>query len=178
MDYTMGHGGYYGSNMLFSFETGVVGNAFGYDMQGGRNHRNGYDMLGYELARGFIDQVQRMVNYASYEFNQDTQYLKIIPEPYLRSKQASGGRSYIIGAHVEKPIEHIINKKWVQEWTRARLMESVGYIRAKFGQVTMYGGASIQGDSLVTMGQSETERLLRELRDDGYYTEPALFFIS
>lgn len=179
MDYTMGNGGYWGGNLLFSFETGIVANAFGFDLQGNRSlARNGYDMLSYELARGFIDQVQRMVNYASYEFNPDTQYLKIIPEPYPETRNSNQGRSYIIGAHVEKPIEHLINKKWVQEWVRARVMESVGFIRSKFGNVTLFGGASIAGDSLVSMGKEETERLLRELRDDHYYTEPSLFFVG
>ena len=179
MDYTMGNGGFYGSNLLFSFETGVIGNAFGFDMQGNRNlYRNGYDMLGYELARGFIDQVQRMVNYASYEFNPDNQWLKIIPEPYPVARETHGGRCYIIGAHVEKPLVELINKKWVQEWTKARIMETVGYIRAKFGNVTLYGGASIQGDTLVTMGREDITRLLKELRDDNYYAEPPLFFIG
>lgn len=176
MDYTMGAGGHFGANLLFSFEFGVVANAFGYDMQGNRNlHRNGYDLLSYHMARGFIDQVQQMVNYVSFEFNPDSQYLTIIPEPY---PDIHSRRAYIVGVYVEKPLEHLINKKWVQEWTKARTMETLGYIRSKFGNVTLYGGASIQGESLVTMANADKERLMRELRDDNYYSEPPLFMIG
>lgn len=180
MDYTNGNGGYFGSNLLFSFDYGVVANAFGYDLQGNRNlYRNGYDMLSYELARGFIDQVQRMVNYSSYEFNPDTQYLTVIPEPFPNHSQAlKSNKCYVIGLYLEKPIGHLINKKWVQDWVMARSMETLGLIRAKFGTVTLFGGASIQGDSLVTMGNSEKERLLKELRNDNYYSDPPLFFIG
>lgn len=175
MDYTVGSGGHFGANLLFSFDYGVVANAFGYDLQGNRNlYRNGYDMLSYHMARGFIDQVQLMVNYASFDFNPDTQYLKITPEPW----PGINNRAYVVGVRVEKPIEHIINKKWVHEWVRARTMETLGFIRSKYGNVTLYGGASIQGESLVSMGQTEMERLLRELRDDHYYTNPPLFFIG
>lgn len=179
MDYNPGTGGgYFGSNILFSFDYGVVANAFGYDLQGNRNlYRNGYDMLSYELARGFIDQVQRMVNYASFEFNPDTQYLTIIPEPFPLGKDPMRGtRFYVVGIYVEKPIKHLINKKWVQDWVLARSMETLGLIRSKFGNVTLYGGASIQGDSLVSMANSEKERLLKELRNDNYYSEPSMFF--
>lgn len=180
MDYTSGNGGYFGSNLLFSFDYGMVANAFGYDLQGNRNlYRNGYDMLSYEMARGFIDQVQRMVNYASYEFNPDTQYLTIIPEPFPeQSKALKSNRCYVVGIYLEKPLSHIINKKWVQEWARARTMETLGYIRSKYGNVTLFGGASLQGDSLVTMANTEKERLLKELRDDHYYTETPMFFIG
>ncbi len=180
IDYTMGNGGYFGSNLLFSFDYGVVANAFGFDLQGNRNlYRNGYDMLSYELARGFIDRVRRMVNYVTYEFNSDTQYLRLIPEPFPETRRSNGAqRAYVVGVYVEKPLAHLINKKWVQEWVKARIMESVGHIRAKFGTVTLFGGASIQGDSLVSMAQSEMERLLRELRDDLYYTEPPFFFVG
>lgn len=176
MDYTMGAGGHFGANLLFSFDYGVVANAFGYDLQGNRNlYRNGYDLLSYHMARGFIDQVQQMVNYVSFEFNPDTQYLTITPEPY---PDIDSSRTYIVGVYVEKPLHELINKKWVQEWTRARTMETLGYIRSKFGNVTLYGGASIQGESLISMAITEKERLLKELRDDQYYTEPPMFFIG
>lgn len=181
IDYNMGNGGYFGSNILFSFELGVVANAFGFDLQGNRSlARNGYDMLSYELARGFIDRVRRMVNYVSYEFNPDTQYLKLIPEPFPESVNSLGGakRCYVVGVYVEKPIEHLINKKWVQEWVRTRVMETVGFIRAKYGTVTLFGGANIAGDSLVSMAEKEKERLLKELREDYFYTEPPMFYIG
>lgn len=175
-DATMGAGGHFGANLLFSFEFGVVANAFGYDLQGNRNlYRNGYDLLSYHMARGFIDQVQQMVNYVSYEFNPDTQYLSITPEPY---PNIASRRGYVIGVKLEKPLSHLINKKWVQEWVLARTMETLGYIRSKYGNVTLYGGSSIQGDTLISMATAEKERLLRELRDDLYYSEPPLFFIG
>lgn len=179
MDYTLGHGGTYGSNLLFSFNHGVVANAFGFDLQGNRSfNRNGYDMLSYHMARGFIDKVRKMVNYISYSFNEDTQYLTLIPEPYPVDKDGGRKRCYVVGAYVEKPLQELINKKWVQEWVKMRMIQSLGYIRSKFGTVELYGGASIQGESLIATAQTMEERLLRELRDDLYYTEPPLFFVG
>lgn len=187
LDYTLGTGGYYGNNLLFSFDQGIVANAFGFDLQGNRSFQNnGYDMLSYHMARGFIDKVRKMVNYITYQFNPDTQYLKLIPEPYYEQTNMGitpcyGGscqRCYIVGAYVEKPLAELVNKKWVQEWVKMRIMQTVGFIRSKFGNIELFGGASIQGESLISMAKEMEERLLKELRDDYYYSEPPRFFFG
>ena len=182
----MGYGGFGGNNLLFNFDYALISNVFGYDLQGNRHafYKNGYDLVTYHAARSFMETTRKMLRYSSYTFNPDTQYLKIIPEP-RQSKfdgiyvdKNEGKQCYIVGCYAEKPIEHIIKEKWIQEYVTACMMESIGLIRSQYGTVTLYGGATVSGESLVTMGQSQKEKLLDQLRKENYYSAPPLIFIG
>jgi hypothetical protein len=176
-----GFGGGTGTGGLFNFDYMLMANVFGFDLQGNRSSfaRNGYDLVTYHLAHSFIEQAGRMLRYISYNFNPDTQYLRIIPEPRPGPSATStlNRRCYILGAYVEKPIRHVIRQKWVERYVIAQVMITLGLLRSKFGGVVLYGGSTINGDSLVTMGREDEKKLLDELRQDRFESQPARFFM-
>ena len=191
---TGSYGGY-GSDLLFNFDYALLASTFGYNMQGSRiNAGLGYDLVTYHLARSFVDMSKKMLRYISYTFDPKTQYLKMVPEPPKAlqgrnnccGKAASmdaiiGGYSnqcYLIGVYVEAPVQELLSTYFVREYTLARAMQVIGNIRSKYGNVTLYGGASLDGASLIDRGTNRIEALMKELRNENYYTAPPMLFIG
>ncbi len=185
-----GYGGY-GGDLLFNFDYALMANTFGYDLQGGRsaNWRNGYDLLTYHMAKSFVEQSRRMLRYVSYIFDPKTQFLKVTPEPSWNSMGTStqcgncddmnnGRQCWIVGLYTEPPIEQVLNEYWIKEWVLARAQYTLAKIRGKFQNIQLYGGVTIAGDALATEAKDTMDRLLKELRQDNYYTEPAMFFCA
>lgn len=182
----MGYGGFGGNNLLFNFDYSLMSNVFGYDLQGNRHafYKNGYDLVTYHAARAFMETTRKMLRYVSYSYNPDTQLLKLIPEP-RQSKfenvyvdNSTNRECYLVGCYVEKPVEYVLKQTWIRDWVVASMMETMGLIRSQYGQVTLYGGATVSGESLVTMGQSQKEKLLDQLRKENYFSAPPMFFLG
>lgn len=182
----MGYGGFGGNNILFNFDYSLMSSIMGYNMTGQRSSlwKNGYDLTTYHASLSFIETVRKMLRYHTYTFDPDSQLLRITPEPRQQRFQNvytdnSGCSScYMIGAYVEKPVEQILKQPWIREWVIACCAETIGLVRSQFGQVQLYGGSTVSGESLVTMGQAQKEKLLDQLRKENYYSAPPLIFVG
>ena len=191
---TGSYGGY-GSDMLFNFDYALLASTFGYNLQGSRiNAGLGYDLVTYHLAKSFVEQSKKMLRYISYIWDAKTQYLKMTPEPpkALQGKSGCCGKAasmdaiiggysnqcYLIGVYVEAPVQELLSTYFVREYALARAMQTIGNIRSKYGNVTLYGGASLEGASLIERGTARIETLMKELRNENYYVQPAGFFIG
>lgn len=182
----MGYGGFGGNNILFNFDYSLMSSIMGYNMTGQRSSlwKNGYDLTTFHLARSFIETTRKMLRYHTYTFDADTQLLKITPEPrqsrydnvYVDNSDCMA--CYMVGVYVEKPVEQILKQPWIREWVIASCAETLGLIRSQYGTVTLYGGATVTGESLVTMGQTQKEKLLDQLRKENYYSAPPLIFVG
>jgi len=182
--------GGYGSDLLFNFDYALLASTFGYNLQGSRiTAGGGYDLVSYHLARSFVEQSKKMLRYISYTWDDRTQYLKMTPEPPLALQQGGqccgsntiiGGYSnqcYLIGVYIEAPVQELLSTYFVREYTLARAKQVIGNIRSKYGAVTLYGGATLDGAALTQDGTARIETLMKELRNDNYYTAPASFYI-
>jgi hypothetical protein len=186
-----GYGGF-GGDLLFNFDYALLASTFGYDLQGSRmaQGKNGYDLLTYHMAKGFVENSRKMLRYVSYQFDPKTQYLKIMPEPGSSGMLGTGGtcnscngsentnQCYIVGLYVEPLIQELLSEYWVREWVTARALWTLGRIRGKFAGVTLYGGVQILGEQLVSEANERMKELMAELREKAYYTAPAGFFIG
>lgn len=192
-DANNGFGGF-GGDLLFNFDYALLASTFGYDLQGTRLMQPGqhYDLVTYHLARSFVEHSRKMLRYVSYVFDPYTQYLRITPEPrYTLADTTSGccnigglnytaGRQcYILTVYVEPPIQECLSQYWVREFVLARAKTVIGQIRSKFSNNNIYGGVQINGDALIQEGNARIEVLMKELRQEGYYSPPAggLMFI-
>jgi len=188
---TGSYGGF-GSDLLFNFDYALLASTFGYNMQGSRiNAGLGYDLVSYHLARSFVEQSKKMLRYISYTWDERTQYLKMTPEPPLYAQDGGGGsccnsstmggyanQCYLIGVYVEAPVQELVSTYFVREYTLARAKQVIGTVRSKFGGVTLYGGATLDGTALIQDGTTRIEALMKELRTDNYYTAPPSFFVQ
>ena len=193
---TGSYGGY-GSDLLFNFDYALLASTFGYNMQGSRiNAGLGYDLVTYHLARSFVEQSKKMLRYISYTFDPHTQYLKMTPEPPRALQGCPGGncsnvatsmdaiiggyssQCYLVGVYIEAPVHELLATYFVREYTLARAMQVIGNIRSKYGNVTLYGGASLDGSSLIERGTARIETLMKELRNENYWVAPPMLFIS
>jgi hypothetical protein len=188
---TAGQGGYGGGDQMFNFDYALLANTFGYNMQGGKmGTGQGYDLLTYHMARSFTEHSKKMLRYVSYQFNPRTQYLKMTPEPAnsysgaasgcigINSNIASANQCYIVGLYLEPPVEHLISSYFIKEYVLALAMITLGRIRSTFGGVTLFGGATLAGETLLTKGNEKADKLLAELRDEMRYSAPPSFFIN
>lgn len=195
---TTSQGGYFGGggDLLFNFDYALMANTFGYDLMGNRNTlgKQGYDLLTYHMARSFVEHSKKILRYVSYQFNPKTQYLKLMPEPASASYNDQTSCSatccnngimnpmstqcYIVGVYLEPPVEQILSSYFIKEYVLAHAMVTLGRIRSTFGNVTLYGGATLTGDQLITKGEERIKELLAELRDQYRYSAPPMFFIN
>jgi hypothetical protein len=191
---TGSYGGY-GSDLLFNFDYALLASTFGYNLQGSRiNAGLGYDLVTYHLARSFVKQSKNMLRYISYTFDPRTQYLKMQPEPPLNLQMQTGqpncctsygpviggytNQCYLIGLYIEAPIHELLSEYFVREYVLARAMQVIGQIRSKYGNVTLFGGATLDGQRLYDLGKERVEALMKELRDEGRFIPPASFYLG
>lgn len=194
---TGSYGGY-GSDLLFNFDYALLASTFGYNLQGSRiNAGLGYDLVSYHLARSFVEMSKNMLRRVSYTWDARTQFLKMQPEPPLQyqSDPYSTGQScsaccdtpiiggvnnqcYLIGVYVEAPVQELLAEDWIREYVLARAKQTLGIMRDKYGNIKLYDGTTITGNALWTEGAKRIEELRKELRNDNYYTSPAMFFVG
>lgn len=134
----------------------------------------GFDLVTWETLKQFLDTRKRMFGSTPrYMFDSRTQRLRIVPEPDPVNPYIG-----ILGAYVERPIKDIIKERWVQQYTLALSKIALGHIRGKYGNVSLFGGGSIQGGDLASQGLEERNRLEEELLTKYGEMSPPLMFIG
>ena len=116
----------------------------------------------------------------SYSFDERTQILRMYPQP--NSRRGTDVRFYgVVSCYVERPIRDVIKEHWVYQYALALTKMAVANVRGKYGNVTLFGGGSLNASDLMTQGLSEKEKLETALYEGTPGlgdADPPLFFVG
>ena len=143
-----------GVNTLFTIEQTLAQQTyFSYAMG-----NYGFDLISWYTVKNWLETREKVLaTKRSFEFNERTQYLRIYPEP------TDSVRFYgVLDCYIEKPIRDLIKETWVYQYALALTKISVGYVRGKFSNVSLFGG-QVFLDSIKADGIEERNKLEEHL---------------
>lgn len=137
----------------------------------------GFDLISWHLVKGYLETRAKIFATKQYfQFNPDTQYLQLIPEP---SNTHYWG---LISCYVEKPLKNLIKEPWVFQYALALTKISLGRIRGKYTSVQLFGGGTINYNDMLNEGLKEKESLEQMLlkgASSGFGdTDPPMFYLG
>jgi hypothetical protein len=68
--------------------------------------------------------------------------------------------------------------QWVREYALSLAMTQVGMNMSKYGNMTMPGGGTINGELYLTRGDALREKLEAQIKNDSFYSEPPDFYMG
>lgn len=133
----------------------------------------GWDLITWHILKDWLNLREKLfATRPTMIFDQRTQYLKLIPEP------TSNNNFYgVVGCYVERPISQLVQERWVQRYALALSMIGLAHTRGKYGQVTLFGGGSLNSSDIMTQGLAQKEQLEKELMEQFGEVTPPLFFV-
>lgn len=143
-----------GINTLFTIEQVVANQVYFGNLLGS----NGFDLVTFDVLKGWLDTREKVLaQRVHYRFDPKKQVLRLLPIP-------NTGESYTacIGCYVQRTIGELINEPWIIYYTLALTKIMVGTIRSKYS-FTMFGGATLRGDEILSRGLQEKEELEKQL---------------
>jgi len=166
-----------GINTLFTIEQTLAQQTyFSYAMG-----NYGFDLVSWYTLKNWLETREKMLaTKRSYSFDERTQILRMYPQPNASS---SNVRFYgVVSCYVERPIRDLIKELWVYQYTLALTKMAVANIRGKYGNVTLFGGGSLNSTDLMTQGLQEKEKLEQQLMTGAAPgqgdADPPLFFVG
>lgn len=158
-----------GVNTLFSVEQTMAQQSFHAYSLG----NYGFDILSWHTVKDWIDTREKVfATRRDMYFDPRTQYLKLIPQP--KNTQFYG----LVECYVERPIRDLVKEKWILEYATAMAKIMWGRILTKINGVNLPGGGTINGDSVLSEGISDKERLETMLIEGGFGTvDPPLMLV-
>lgn len=166
-----------GINTLFTIEQTLAQQTyFSYAMG-----NYGFDLVSWYTLKNWLETREKMLaTKRSYSFDERTQILRMYPQPNASS---SNVRFYgVVSCYVERPIRDLIKELWVYQYTLALTKMAVANIRGKYGNVTLFGGGSLNSTDLMTQGLQEKEKLEQQLMTGSAPgqgdADPPLFFVG
>lgn len=175
-----------GINTLFTIENFLYNQGY-IDPQ---NFMGGGGLIGYQLAMDFLETLDRYLPEAySYKYSRKSRTLQLTPAPTLKEVLTINGNDFNFGGYLlirsmayegsfEAGWEYTdfeersFSEGWVRRYALAKSKITLGEIRRKFSNNTPIGNVSIglNGDSLVSEGKEEIEKLMEEI-DTNYAYE-------
>jgi len=157
-----------GVNTLFSVEQTMAQQSYHAYSLG----NYGFDMLSWHTVKDWIDNREKMfATRRDIYFDPRTQYLRLIPQP--KNTQFFG----LLTCYVEKPLRDLIKEKWILEYATAMSKIMWGRILTKISGVTLPGGGSIDGSSILSEGLEAKKELEQFLIEGGFSTDPPLMLV-
>ena len=148
-----------GVNTLFSLESTLAQQTF-YSYAMGNF---GFDILSWHCVKDWQKTREKVLaTKRDILFDNRTQYLKLMPQP--RNSQFFG----ILECYLERPLRDIVKEKWVLEYAVALSKVMWGRILTHITGVTLLGGGTLNGDSILQEGVADKERLETFLIEGGY----------
>lgn len=143
-----------GINTLFTIEQTLAQQTyFSYAMG-----NYGFDLISWYVMKDWLENREKLLcTKQSYEFNDRTQYMRLYPEPNSNTTYYG-----VINCYVERPLRDLIKEQWVYQYALALTKITVGHVRGKYGNLTMFGGQIFTQD-LMTQGMAEKEKLEEQL---------------
>lgn len=165
-----------GINTLFTIEQTLAQQTyFSYAMG-----NYGFDLVSWYVLKDWMEMREKLLaTKRSYTFDDRTQTMRMYPQPDSRG---DGVRFYgVVSCYVERPIRDIIKEHWVYQYTLALTKIAVANIRGKYGNVTLFGGGSLNSTDLMTQGLAEKEKLETAIYEGSPGlgdAEPPMFFVG
>jgi len=166
-----------GINTLFTIEQTLAQQTyFSYAMG-----NYGFDLISWYTLKNWLETREKMLaTKRSYAFDERTQILRMFPQPNASN---SNVRFYgVVSCYVERPIRDILKELWVYQYALALTKMSVANIRGKYGNVTLFGGGSLNASEFMSQGLSEKEKLETQLMTGAAPgqgdSDPPLFFVG
>ena len=166
-----------GINTLFTIEQTLAQQTyFSYGMG-----NYGFDLISWYTLKNWLETREKMLaTKRSYTFDERTQILRMYPQPNASS---SNVRFYgVVSCYVERPIRDLLKELWVYQYSLALTKMAVANIRGKYGNVTLFGGGSLNSSDLMTQGLAEKEKLEEQLMTGSAPgqgdADPPLFFVG
>jgi len=166
-----------GINTLFTIEQTMAQQTyFSYAMG-----NYGFDLISWYTMKEWMEMREKLLaTRRSYTFDERTQIMRMYPQPNAGNSDI---RFYgVIACNVERPIRDVIKELWVYQYTLALTKMVVANIRGKYGNVSLFGGGSVNATDLMTQGLAEKQALEEQLLTGASPgqgdSDPALFFVG
>jgi hypothetical protein len=168
---------------LFTMENYLYNSGM-YDQMLMRAGGDGYTMISYHIARGFMETVKRyIVDAYTFVYHRYDNMLEISPAPPTGGRLVSNDYIYdspgfiLVRAYrIEGDDGDIYKNPWFMDYVTAMCKITLGRIRSKFANFQAVGSnisLAMDGDSLISEGKEEIadleERLRTEEVEDGGY---------
>lgn len=159
-----------GVNTLFTLEQAMAQQTYFSYLLGSY----GFDLVTWNSVKNWLETREKVLAQQIYwQFDDQTQYLRIIPEPIDNQSYCA-----VVGAYVELPIKQLLSKMWIYKYTVALVSIAMGRTRSKY-TYTMLGGATLNGDQLLTQGLTEQKDLEEQLfTGHGFIESQPVFIID
>lgn len=159
-----------GINTLFTLETAMANQIYSSYMIG----NFGFDLVTWEVLKGFIDTRKKVLAQTpQFRFDNRTQILRILPEPY-ESHSYLG----VVGCYIERPIKDLVKERWVQRYVLALSKITVATVRGKYPATNLFGGGTVNYQDFLQQGIQERDTLESELKNLHEDSMPTAFFIG
>ena len=166
-----------GINTLFTIEQTMAQQTyFSYAMG-----NYGFDLISWYAMKDWMEMREKLLaTRRSFTFDDRTQIMRMYPQPNAGNSDI---RFYgVIACYVERPIRDVIKELWVYQYTLALTKMVVANIRGKYGNVSLFGGGSVNATDLMTQGLAEKKALEDQLLTGASPgqgdSDPALFFVG
>jgi len=118
----------------------------------------GFDLVSWYTLKEWLEMREKLLALRrSYTFDERTQILQMYPEP-------DDTRFYgVISCYVERPIRDVIKEQWVYQYALALCKITLGQVRGKYGNLTLFGGQTFNSTDILTEGTNEKEKLESKL---------------
>ena len=166
-----------GINTLFTIEQTLAQQTyFSYAMG-----NYGFDLVSWYTLKNWLETREKLLaTKRSYTFDDRTQLLRMFPQPNASNNNV---RFYgVVSCYVERPIRDILKELWVYQYSLALTKMAVANIRGKYGNVTLFGGGSLNSSEFMSQGLSEKAALEEQLMTGASPgqgdADPSLFFVG
>ena len=145
-----------GVNTLFTIEQTLAQQTyFAYSMG-----NYGFDLISWYVVKEFLETRAKLLSQRrSYKFDPRTQYLQMYPHVDTDTARFYG----VVGCYLEQPLVEVIKEPWVYQYALALTKIGVARVRGKYGGTNLFGGGTIEYDSLLSEGNETKDKLEQQL---------------
>lgn len=122
------------------------------------------DLTSIHLMANLSEEIQRLfAGDLMFTWNEGSRVLNI-------QRKIQRNEPVIVEAVMERTEQDLLTdrwlKSWIREWAHAKLIETLGYIRSKFGSLPGPGGGiTLNGSELLSRADTKFEELKRQVND-------------
>jgi hypothetical protein len=169
-----------GINTLFTIENYLYNLGFYGHIESGMS--DSWSLVGYHLARDLLETLERYTHDEyNFHYHKYTNQLEINPMPpsgaiathhilirgfFIENATPWSTDMVDLGYSADPQQQDLYGEGWILDYVSALSKITLGYIRNKFSNFASLGniGLSLDGDSMISEGKEEKERLEEELR--------------